>query len=124
MAKVLITQPTLYYQGQVALFQGDRWTLGFQVVENYNGIVAPVDCSAASGCTAFFPTVSGGSVGVVASFSDPGNGYGSVVVPTQITQNLSALDPSSWFVQVQLPQGLTTIETPDQPLVITAPGFQ
>lgn len=122
MAKILLTQPTLYFQGQVTLFQGDEWNVGFQVVDNFNAVVVPLNASSLPAPTAFFPAASGGSIPVLGSWSDGANGFGAVVVPTQITQNLGSLDPTSWYVQIALP-GLETIQTPDQPLIIIPPQF-
>lgn len=124
MAKVLLLAPAQYLQGQVSLFQGDQWNLYFQINDQYNGVNLPTSLTSASGVTGFFPMATGGVTGVPCSLLDSQNGFGLCVVPNTVTPSIMALsEPTSWYVQVTLPTGLQTIETPDQPLIIGPPSF-
>jgi hypothetical protein len=126
MAKSLILQGSQYLQGAVTLYRGDQWTILAKISEVIGGVGTPVSLAAASGVTAFFPSVSGQgyNIAVPCTITDPTNGYISCVVPVSVTPTVALVpEQSSWYVQAMLVTGLQTITTPDQPLVINDPNF-
>lgn len=125
MAKVLILDPNQYLQGVVPLTRGDRWTIDARVMEDQNGVRQPVDLTAAS-VTGYFPPATGSTpIAVSGTLVSAAEGHCRFTVLESVTPTVGLVqEPSSWYIQASLPQGLTTISTPDEPLVINDPSFR
>lgn len=124
MAKVLVLQQGQYINGVVTLYRGDRWTLDATIYEQYANVKLPVDLTACSGVTGYFPSAATGAITVVGGISNPTAGRVLFVVPEAVTPNVALVpDASSWYVEASLATGPETIETPDYPLVIQDPSF-
>lgn len=124
MAKVLVVLPTQYLNGSVPLYRGDRWSLEAQVMDRIGGVDSPVDLTAASGVTGYFPAASGGVIPVVCVIVDAAQGRVRAVVSESVTPYVAVeADPVSWYVVASMTGGPTTCPTPDSPLVINDATF-
>lgn len=128
MAKILLLDQKHYLNGQVPLKRGDKWTLQARVVDRIGGadtVVDLTDCAA----SAFFEAEAAADVDglIPGTVALDAGAVGALTITLDAATTPTVADASegvSLYATILHPTlGLITVETVDEPLLISDRGF-